>query len=67
VACTRVAEIAQFLDVAPHGSHVDLEALCQVSAGPIARGLQQREQAQQPGGGFQHAQKFATHLGPKLS
>ncbi|GAA4262850.1 hypothetical protein GCM10022255_102070 [Dactylosporangium darangshiense] len=63
----RVAEVAQFLDVTPHGPHIDIKALPELSAGPITRGLQQSEKPQQSGGGFQHARKFARHLGRDLS
>ena len=63
----RVAEGAQLVDVAADGPHVDFEALGQLGAGPVAGGLQQGQQAEQPRRGFQHVRKSASRLGQKLS
>ncbi|GAB2955455.1 hypothetical protein GCM10027280_49880 [Micromonospora polyrhachis] len=63
----RIAEVAQLLDVSAHGPHVDLKALCQVGSDPITGSLQQREQTQQSGGGFQHVPQSLSDLGPDLS
>ncbi|BEK89200.1 DeoR family transcriptional regulator [Nocardia seriolae] len=49
-----IAEGAQLFDIPAHGAHVHLELRGQFRAAPLARGLQQRQQAQQSGRGFQH-------------
>jgi hypothetical protein len=50
----RVAQVAQSLHVAADGARADAEPGGQFAAGPLAGGLQQRQQAQQPGGGVGH-------------
>jgi hypothetical protein len=50
----RVAEAAQPLHVAPDGSGADLEPFGEHRAGPVPLCLEQSQQPQQPGRGFQH-------------
>ena len=50
----RVAEVAQPLDVAADRAAADLEAPRELLAGPVAPGLQQREELQQAAGGLGH-------------
>jgi hypothetical protein len=54
-----VAEDAQPLDVVADGPGGHLKPLGQLGAGPGRSCLQQRQQAQQPHGGLQHAIEFA--------
>ena len=62
-----VAEAAQPVDIAAHGARSDLQSLGQFGAGPVASGLQEREQSQQPCRGFPHGLKSAIALGPNLT
>ena len=55
----RVAEVAQPVDVAADGARGDPQPLGQLGAGPVAPGLQQRQQAQQPRRGLQHGLESA--------
>ena len=50
----RVVEGPQLVDVAAHRAHRHPEPVGQFRAGPLGAGLQQREQAQQAGGGLEH-------------
>jgi len=62
-----VTEVAQLLDVAAHGPRVHLEPPGQGRTGPLARRLQETEEAQQAGGGFEHGGKSGSQLGQELS
>lgn len=45
-----IADVAQPVDIAPHGAHADAQALGRRGAGPVPAGLQQRQQGQQSRG-----------------
>ena len=51
----RVAEFAQSVDVATHRARIDAQLIGKRRAGPMPPRLQQAGQAQQAGGGRQHA------------
>jgi len=56
----RIAEVAELVDVATNRPYADAHLLGQRSTAPIARGLQQGEQLEQPSRGFQHVLKSAS-------
>jgi hypothetical protein len=62
-----VPELAQPLDVAPHGSSRHLEPPRQLVPRPVAPRLEEREQLQEPAGGRGHRGQILTHCGRKLS
>jgi hypothetical protein len=45
----RAAEVTQPVDVPAHGAQADAEPVREFGAGPVPPGLQQRQQAEQPG------------------
>ncbi|GGS01210.1 hypothetical protein GCM10010252_44730 [Streptomyces aureoverticillatus] len=49
-----VAELAEPVDVTPHGARRHAEPICEVGTGPLAVGLQEGEELEQPCGGLQH-------------
>ena len=61
-----VAELAQPVDVAAQGARADLEPVGQLRAGPVAVGLQQREQPQHPGAGV-HVGQSISHCGQEVT
>src|SRR6516162_4284062 len=63
----RVAQVAQPVDVAAQGPQADAEPAGQLGAGPVAPGLQQRQQAQQPGRCLEHVIKSVAHWCQKLT
>jgi hypothetical protein len=63
----RVAELAQPLDVVADGARRHPEAGCQLRARPVTAALHERQQAQQPGRGFQHVVKFPADCGTNRS
>ena len=54
----RVAEVAQALDVVAHGPRADLEPRGELGARPVARRLEQREQAEEPRRGRHRAEIY---------
>jgi hypothetical protein len=57
----RIAEAAQALHVRPHGSPAHPEALGEFRTRPVAGGLQEGEEPQQAGGGFQHCSRIPLY------
>ena len=50
-----VPELAEPVDVAAQGPRADVQPVGELAAGPVAMGLQQREQPQHPGAGVHEA------------
>ena len=63
----RVAEVTKSLDVVANGAGGDAEPFGQLWPGPVAPGLQDREQPQQSRGGFQHEFQSYHKRGTKHS
>ena len=63
----RIAEPANPVHVGADGAGGDAEPGGELGAGPVAPGLQHGQQAQQPGGRFQHSVDPADNLGTNLS
>ena len=63
----RVAQGAQALHVVAHRAGGHLQARCQLRAGPVRTGLEQREEAQESGGRLQHPAHYASPSGTRRS
>jgi hypothetical protein len=65
-----VTELAELVDVASHRAGRDVEAFRELLARPFPPRLQQRQQGEQPGRGFQHEDILphdADRFGPRLA
>jgi len=57
----RISKTAQAIDVATESARGDMKTSREVSAGPIALGLEERQQSKQASGGLQHAEKDSIY------
>jgi len=58
-----VAKLTQLVHIIPNSPRRHPQPLGEFGSRPVARGLQQREQSEQPRGSFQHDRKLAALLG----
>jgi hypothetical protein len=50
----RVAELPEAIDVPPNRPDADLESIRELPTRPVSAGLEEREEAEEPGGRLDH-------------